>query len=94
MQRQVGARRKVARTKMLPAFMTIDVTEATTSEVEGERLSASADKGRWIQVIGVYVALAVLWVVFSFIAPYFLTVQNVLNLFDDRLDTGADRGSG
>ena len=63
--------------------MTIDATEATdatAAEVERERLSRIRRPKARIQVIGVYVALIVLWIVLSFWAPYFLTVQNVTNL--------------
>lgn len=33
-----------------------------------------------LQVVGIYVALVALWVALTFTAPYFFTVQNVVNL--------------
>jgi len=60
--------------------MSIEMTDATASEVERDRVSRIRRPRARIQVIGVYVALIVLWIVLSFTAPYFMTVQNVLNL--------------
>src|ERR687888_2470161 len=53
---------------------------ATTPEPVQERSPRLRRPRASIQVVGVYVALAALWLVFTFTAPYFLTVQNVVNL--------------
>jgi ribose/xylose/arabinose/galactoside ABC-type transport system permease subunit len=55
-----------------PAAATLEPTQERSTWLRGPRPS--------VQVVGVYVALAVLWVGFSFKAPYFFTVQNVINL--------------
>jgi len=55
-------------------------TTTITAEAEGDRVARLRRPHARIQVIGVYAALVVLWIVFSFTAPYFFTVQNVVNL--------------
>jgi ribose transport system permease protein len=36
------------------------------------------DRARWnLQLIGIYVALAVMWIVLSVLSPYFFTVENI-----------------
>jgi len=62
--------------------MTLDTRPAAATLEPAQDRSARLRRPRpSIQVVGVYVALAALWVVFSFKAPYFFTVQNVINLF-------------
>jgi ribose/xylose/arabinose/galactoside ABC-type transport system permease subunit len=62
--------------------MSLEMTTTdVTPEADRDRLARVRRRPHArIQVIGVYVALAVLWIVLSFTAPYFLTVQNVVNL--------------
>jgi len=61
--------------------MTLDTRPAAaTLEPAQDRLTRLRAPRASIQVVGVYVALAVLWIVFGFKAPYFFTVQNVINL--------------
>jgi ribose/xylose/arabinose/galactoside ABC-type transport system permease subunit len=55
-----------------PAAATLEPAQERSTRLRAPRAS--------IQVVGVYVALAVLWIVFGFKAPYFFTVQNVINL--------------
>ncbi len=61
--------------------MTLDTRPAAaTPEPVQERWTRLRRPGVSFQVVGVYVALAALWLAFAFKAPYFFTVQNVINL--------------
>jgi ribose/xylose/arabinose/galactoside ABC-type transport system permease subunit len=60
--------------------MSVEQTTAETPEASQDRLTRIRRPRARMQVVGVYVALAVIWIVFTFTAPYFLTVQNVVNL--------------
>src|ERR1700730_10774141 len=61
----------------------MDSAEAATLAVD----AASAERRAWVrrpqttfQLVGVFVALVVMWVALTLASPYFLTVQNVRNL--------------
>jgi len=64
----------------LPALGT-RTPDAPPDHVAVEAAAPRADARRWnLQLIGIYLALLVMWVVLTILSPYFFTVQNVRTL--------------